>query len=151
MTKYTAKIVRLRDLSTHTSRAGNNLLVASFTDSKERLYYHYISINRKSQIWMNQLLMGYYEPRLITGVEMDLVCDNAYRDLIGKYYKIHVEEKLGSANRHPVHIAAHVYSLFDKQQEAEDQFTRGYKQTIWYSERSSTIFEEGEVEYEGRC
>lgn len=40
------------------SRAGNNMLVVFFRDSANREYRHYLSYNKKSLVWLRQLLKG---------------------------------------------------------------------------------------------
>lgn len=72
-----------------TSKSGNNMFVAYFRDKQCGEYKHYISFNRKSQVWTRQLLLGSGINFDTSSLEMDIIYgEDPFEYCRGRLYEV---------------------------------------------------------------
>lgn len=119
--KKFGRYLKVERLYIETSRAGNSVLVVDFRDNNNRLYRHYISNNKKSNVWIKQLLLGSGLNKTVDSILLDAYIPLLARDEIkdiqeyiaGRLYKVVTVENDETWTNKKVPIVAEIYSVSD--------------------------------------
>lgn len=134
--KKISAFLKCKNLYFDVSKKGNQMLVCEMVDVQNVIYKHYISINKKSEIWLKQLLKGSGVKKSLEDLMMDYLLpvwgDNyraVFEHCIGKLYYCMIIENDGYRNT-KVPIVGEIYSLEDpiwNKKKCEENYERRWR------------------------